>query len=121
MAIILLMGIGAQSTHQLKPVMAVMLASGPYDITETLYTIAVSLEGILAHICLGAALIRECVAHQILEETLRASERQREHDMKQQEALLASAAAEHAAQERLERVEELDKVRLLSFISACFC
>ena len=60
-------------------------------------------------------MVRRSVVHQILEETLRASERQREHDMKQQEALLASAAAEHAAQERLERLEELDRVSLLSF------
>lgn len=47
---------------------------------------------------------------QILEETLRASERQREHDLKQQEAILALAAAEHAAQERRERLEQLDEV-----------
>lgn len=47
---------------------------------------------------------------QILEETLRTSERQREHDLEQQEAILATAAAEHAAQERRERLEELDEV-----------
>lgn len=49
---------------------------------------------------------------QILEETLRASERQREHDVRQQEAILVADAAEHAAQERMERLEELDKASL---------
>ena len=47
---------------------------------------------------------------QILEETLRASERQREHDLKQQKAILVTAAAAHAAQERQERLEQLDEV-----------
>ncbi len=46
----------------------------------------------------------------ILEETLRASERQRDHDLKQQEAILVTAAAEHAAQERRESLEQLDGV-----------
>ena len=73
-----------------------------------------SSNGILAQQCMGAVMMRHSVAHQILEETLRASERQREHDMKQQEALLALDAAEHAAQERLERLEELDQVSVLS-------
>ena len=47
---------------------------------------------------------------QILEEILHASERQREDDLKQQETILATAAAEHAAQERQGRLEELDEV-----------
>ena len=47
---------------------------------------------------------------QILEETLHASERQREHDLKQQETILAAAAAEHAAQERQSRLEALNEV-----------
>ncbi len=54
---------------------------------------------------------------QILEETLHASERQRDHDLKQQETILATAAAEHAAQERQGRLEELDGVSYPS----CLC
>lgn len=55
---------------------------------------------------------------QILEETLRASERQREHDLRQQETILATAAAEYAAKERQDRLEELDQVARVQFVHA---